>query len=624
MTANPRQDDPVVRTIGLTKRFRDGIEAVRGLDLSVRRGEIYGFLGPNGAGKTTTLMMLLGLEQPTAGQLELFGRQAPVDPFGINRRIGVVGEHQYLYEDLSGWEYLQFFARLYEVKDARRRAAELLDRLGLYEFRRLRATEHSRGMQQKLGLARALLHRPELLILDEPVSGLDPRGIRQVRELLLEERASGTTIVISSHILSEIERTADRVGILHAGRLVAEDVVERVGARLDPGTSVELDLDRLSTALVDSLREQPFVTSIDVAANGNSDSGRLQVRVTDGADHRRAISSLVTTHGALILNMQQRRLSLEDAFVRLTDDNVTAAFPSPVFTAVQLPSSVRVVLSTPRGGWRPRAHAIRTLARHEVFGLLTGLGTYVTVAIGMLVTTFMLRGHLDALAHNHVLILADAFSLPFFVSATLAMLFLALTSAATVARERERGTLETLFYGPVDHIAYLLAKQVAHVAAYIPMVALVGVLYAAYASLTGFSLDGSYVLELVVSVATAAAVVALGLLLSTLTSSVRTAYALLAGLSVLFLTLHFGSDLLSSVRVVNNYSPLLFARNAVIVLDRVLQFVSPFSVLSDGVDAVVRSDPLDYLRALGLSLLQGGLLLAAATRTLGRRGVRHR
>ena len=614
---------PVVRTVGLVKRYRDGVNAVEDLDLTVRRGEIYGFLGPNGAGKTTTLLMLLGIEKPTSGRITLFGQVAPVDPFAVNLRIGVVGERQYLYEDLSAWEYLQLFGRLYKVADAKTRAAELLERLGLHEFRRLRARDHSRGMQQKLGLARALLHRPELLVLDEPVSGLDPQGIRQVRELLVEERARGTTILISSHILSEVERTADRVGILCGGRLVAEDTVARIGARLEPGHSIELDIEQFSSGLVDSLRLQPFVTAVDVATNGSPEQALLQVRVIQGSDYRRDISSLVASHGGLIVQMRERQLSLEDAFVRLTSDNVAESFLLPA----EPPPPISLVVpigDSPRGRreWRPRLHAIETLARRELLALLTSLGPYVTLSLGMLVTTVVVRGHLDALVRNDVLVLADAFSLPFFVAATLAMLFLALSSAAMVAREREQGTLETLFYGPVDPAAYVLAKLLAHLAVYLPMALLIGLLFVADAGMTGLHLNGSFALELLLSVATAAAVVALGLLLSTLTRGVRTAFALFAALTALFLAVRFGSELLSGVRVANNYSPLLFARDGAIWLDRLLGLVSPFTALENGVDAVVRGDPLAYVGALGVSLVQGAVLLAAAVWALQRRGVR--
>jgi ABC-type multidrug transport system ATPase subunit len=311
----------VIEARGLAKRYGT-VEAVRDLSLSVRRGEIYGFLGPNGAGKTTTILMLLGVERPSAGRIELFGQPAPLDPFLVKPRIGVVSEQQYLYDDMSAWEYLLFFARLYRVERAEARAQALLERVNLWEFRRLRARDHSRGMQQKLGLCRALLHEPELLVLDEPVSGLDPHGIRQVREILLEQNARGATIFISSHILSEVERTAHRVGILYGGRLVAEDSVERIGARLRPGTVIELHVEQPGEGLVEALRRQPFVDEVDAA------DGRLRVRVKPGQDHRRALSAVVAEHGGLITQMQEQRISLEEAFVRLTSDNVLPLLPA--------------------------------------------------------------------------------------------------------------------------------------------------------------------------------------------------------------------------------------------------------------------------------------------------------
>jgi ABC-2 type transport system ATP-binding protein len=290
--------------------------------LTVRAGEIYGFLGPNGAGKTTTIQCLLGIEQPTRGQIEILGRTGPPDPFTTKQRIGVVSEQQYLYDDVSAWEYLMFFARLYRVPRPEARAQELLERLKLYEFRRLRARDHSRGMQQKLGLARALLHQPEILILDEPVSGLDPHGIRQVREILLEQSRLGVTILISSHILSEVERTAHRVGILFGGRLLAEDTVEHIGAQLRPDATLTVEVDGLSDELIGALRTQAYVSRVDVSNHGEADRGTLRISLHPGQDRRRAISGLVNQHGGLITHMSQERVSLEEAFVQLTGENV--------------------------------------------------------------------------------------------------------------------------------------------------------------------------------------------------------------------------------------------------------------------------------------------------------------
>lgn len=314
----------MLSTHHLHKRYGTAV-AVQDLNLTVRPGEIYGFLGPNGAGKTTTILMLLGIERPTSGRIELFGQRDGPDSPRLRQRIGVVGESQYLYDDMTAWEYLLFFGQLYGVARPAVRAQALLERLNLWEFRRLLARDHSRGMQQKLGLARALLHEPELLILDEPVSGLDPHGIRQVRELLQEENRRGVTIFVSSHILSEVERTAHRVGILHGGRLVAEDSVDAITARLQPEGTVTLDIEGATLAMVTLLGQQPFVAALerlDEAADPSR--ARLRLRLNGRGDYRREIAAIVTDQGGLITAMRQERLSLEEAFVRLTSDSIGA------------------------------------------------------------------------------------------------------------------------------------------------------------------------------------------------------------------------------------------------------------------------------------------------------------
>jgi ABC-2 type transport system ATP-binding protein len=220
----------VIEARGLTKRFGSRV-AVAGLDLSARPGEIYGFLGPNGAGKTTTIRMLLGILQPDAGSVRLCGRTVRRGDRAARHLVGAVAEVQYLYNDMTCEEYLRFFAALYDVDRPARRAAEMLDRVGLGDRGGDRAVELSKGLQQKLGLARALLHDPPVLVLDEPVSGLDPHGIREVRDIICAERDRGRLVFFSSHVLSEVERTADRIGILQRGRLVFEDSIDGVMAR---------------------------------------------------------------------------------------------------------------------------------------------------------------------------------------------------------------------------------------------------------------------------------------------------------------------------------------------------------------------------------------------------------
>jgi ABC-2 type transport system ATP-binding protein len=220
----------VIEAKGLTKHFGSRV-AVDGLDLVARPGEIYGFLGPNGAGKTTTILMLIGILAPDAGEVRICGRLVRRSDRAARCLVGAVGEVQYLYADLTCRDYLCFFASLYGVPNPAERALETLELVGLADRANDRAVDLSKGLQQKLGLARALLHDPPVLILDEPVSGLDPHGIREVREILCRERDRGRLVFLSSHVLSEIERTADRIGILRKGRLVLEESIAGVLAR---------------------------------------------------------------------------------------------------------------------------------------------------------------------------------------------------------------------------------------------------------------------------------------------------------------------------------------------------------------------------------------------------------
>ncbi|MGI9335262.1 MAG: ABC transporter ATP-binding protein [Gammaproteobacteria bacterium] len=201
------------------------------MDLNARAGEIYGFLGPNGAGKTTTIRTLLGVLRPDQGTVRICGRTVRLGDRHGRVLVGAVSEIQYLYADMTCREYLDFFARLYGVGRIRERITEALADVGLADRATDRAVDLSKGLQQKLGLARALLHNPPVLILDEPVSGLDPHGIREVREIICRERERGRVVFLSSHVLSEVERTADRIGVICRGRLVYDGRVEAIVER---------------------------------------------------------------------------------------------------------------------------------------------------------------------------------------------------------------------------------------------------------------------------------------------------------------------------------------------------------------------------------------------------------
>src|SRR5205807_1188021 len=214
----------IVETHSLTKRYGSGVLAVDSVDMSVRRGEVYGFLGPNGAGKTTTLRMLLGLIKPTAGTATVAGH-APGDPAGL-ARIGSLIESPGFYPYLSGRENLRVVADLASV--SQKRVDEVLDIVELSSRAGRKFGTYSTGMKQRLGVAAALLKDPDLLILDEPTNGLDPQGMAEMRKLIKDISHSDRTVLISSHLLGEVEQICDRVGVISNGRLVTQSTVQEL------------------------------------------------------------------------------------------------------------------------------------------------------------------------------------------------------------------------------------------------------------------------------------------------------------------------------------------------------------------------------------------------------------
>jgi ABC-2 type transport system ATP-binding protein len=307
--------DQAIATETLTKRYRGDVLAVDGVNLRVARGEIYAFLGLNGAGKSTTIRMLLGMIKPTAGHAELFGTRVGPGANNLWRRVGHLVESATAYPELTVVENLDVARRLAGIDDLRR-VDEIIDRLALNVYAGRRAGTLSLGNLQRLALARALLHSPELLILDEPANGLDPAGVIEIRDLLRDlAQHEGVTVFMSSHILGEVDLLANRIGIVHRGRLVEEldsDALEqRRDRRLEVGAH---DLGAAETALrAAGLTPQRRV------------DGRLELRDSVALEAPERIAEILVSAGAPPTHLALARESLEEHFMRLTSDEAGAA-----------------------------------------------------------------------------------------------------------------------------------------------------------------------------------------------------------------------------------------------------------------------------------------------------------
>jgi ABC-2 type transport system ATP-binding protein len=246
-----------VTVTNFTKIFKPGLGkppfcAVRELNLQVQRGEVYGLIGPNGCGKSTTMKAILGLVLPTAGQTTLFGR--PSADVESRRSVGFLPENPYFYKHLSGLETLHFYGRLCGMSgvDLKQSAEQMLVTTGLEDARDRRVSGYSKGMLQRLGLAQAMLHRPQLLVLDEPTAGVDPAGSRKIRDLILSFKEQGITVLVTSHLLEQMQEVCDRVGIMAHGRMVREGRVQDLVAVQD---ETELVLSGAPPELLEQIRQ---------------------------------------------------------------------------------------------------------------------------------------------------------------------------------------------------------------------------------------------------------------------------------------------------------------------------------------------------------------------------------
>jgi ABC-2 type transport system ATP-binding protein len=318
---------PAIRTRGLTKRF-GSIVAVDGLDLDVPTGVVFGLLGPNGAGKTTTIRLLTGLARPTAGSASVAGIDATRgDGTALRARLGVLDQEPRFYGWMTGRELLAFAGDLLGLRGAalRERVGETLDRVGLTGAADRRIGGYSGGMRQRLGIGQAIVGRPGILILDEPVSSLDPEGRRDLLALIGELRAVAT-VVFSTHVLSDVERVCDRVGILDRGRLVTEGPLAELLARFAlPVYRVEPDPGQ--EAAVAALRER--LAALAWVDGATLVAGRLRVAVSDEDLAGRELLPLVVASGVRLAAFERERPTLEDAFLRLVGRDRTAGPGDP-------------------------------------------------------------------------------------------------------------------------------------------------------------------------------------------------------------------------------------------------------------------------------------------------------
>ncbi|SCW33965.1 bacitracin transport system ATP-binding protein [Paenibacillus tianmuensis] len=296
----------VIKTTQLTKIYGTQ-KAVDNLDMNVRQGQIYGFLGQNGAGKTTTIRMLLGLIKPTHGEIEIFGETLFKHQKEILRRIGSIVEFSGFYENLTARENLLINAKLMGVHK-RNTMDEALEIVGLHQETKKLVGSYSLGMKQRLGIARAILHHPELLILDEPTNGLDPVGIKEIRRLiksLAEERK--ITILVSSHILSEVEQLADQIGVVHQGKLLEEISFEELRKRNRKYLEFQVSDDNKAAMLL----EKHFgITDYEV-------HGERVIRVYSHIGEQGKLNRMLVEHGIEVTKMTMSVDRLEDYFIKL-------------------------------------------------------------------------------------------------------------------------------------------------------------------------------------------------------------------------------------------------------------------------------------------------------------------
>ncbi len=303
----------MIETKKLTKNFGN-LVAVSDLDLYIGAGDIFGFIGPNGAGKTTTMRILVTLLEPTSGAAFIDGLDVSRKGKDVRRRVGYMPDFMGVYDDLKVFEYLEFFAAAFGIEYKKRKAIVdgVLELTDLVSKRAAPVDSLSRGMQQRLGLARVLIHDPKVLVLDEPASGLDPRARIEMRELLRELKRMGKTIMISSHILSELEEICDRIGIIEHGQFVFSGTIEEIRPRLGIQSKVRVKVVGDPTRAMELLSTLPQIQKVEPAGD------YLSVTFCEGQNVDGVIARTLVNAGMDLVYLHPEQLKLDEAFLQLT------------------------------------------------------------------------------------------------------------------------------------------------------------------------------------------------------------------------------------------------------------------------------------------------------------------
>jgi ABC-2 type transport system ATP-binding protein len=303
----------MIQTKSLSKYYGN-LAALVDLDLTIKDGDIFGFIGPNGAGKTTTMRILATLLEPTRGTAFINGLDVTKQGKKVRRLVGYMPDFMGVYDDLKVFEYLEFFAAAFGIESRKRKSIVegVLELTDLKTKQNAAVDSLSRGMQQRLGVARVLIHDPKVLILDEPASGLDPRARIEIRELLRELKRMGKTIMISSHILSELEEICDHVGIIEHGRLVFSGTLEEIRPRLGIKSKVRVRVGANPDRAVELLSALPQISQVQLVGDD------IAVTFHDGQQANGIVARTLVNGGLDVVSLQPERLKLDDAFLQLT------------------------------------------------------------------------------------------------------------------------------------------------------------------------------------------------------------------------------------------------------------------------------------------------------------------